>query len=63
MKLPVLSGADAVQALGRAGYEFDEQHGSHIILRPSTLRTDVSRFPTTKNWAKGRFARLFERPA
>jgi len=33
---PVVSGSEAVKALGKAGYELDEQHGSHIILR----RTD-----------------------
>ena len=36
MKLPVVSGSEAVKAFGKAGYELDEQHGSHIILR----RTD-----------------------
>ena len=29
MKLPVVSGADAVKAFRKAGYELDEQHGSH----------------------------------
>ena len=33
MKLPVVAGSDAVKAFRRVGYEFDEQHGSHIILR------------------------------
>ncbi len=33
MRLPVVSGAEAVRAFGKAGYEVDEQHGSHIILR------------------------------
>ena len=33
MKLPVVSGADAVKAFRKTGYEIDEQHGSHIILR------------------------------
>src|ERR1022692_5060906 len=49
MKLPVVSGSDAVKAFGRAGYEFDEQHGSHIILRQAgpphrtALRSQASR--------------------
>ena len=30
MKLPVVSGSEAVRAFQRIGYEFDEQHGSHI---------------------------------
>lgn len=33
MKLPVVSGADTIRALRKVGYEIDEQHGSHIILR------------------------------
>ena len=33
MKLPVISGSEAVQAFRKLGYEFDEQHGSHMILR------------------------------
>lgn len=32
-RLPVCSGADAVQAFRRMGYEVDHQTGSHIILR------------------------------
>jgi predicted RNA binding protein YcfA (HicA-like mRNA interferase family) len=39
MKLPVVSGGEAVKALRKAGYEFDEQHGSHIIS--STRRSAV----------------------
>jgi predicted RNA binding protein YcfA (HicA-like mRNA interferase family) len=37
MKLPVVSGSEAVKAFQKAGYEFDEQHGSHIIT--STRRS------------------------
>jgi len=33
MKLPVVSGSEAVKAFRKVGYEFDEQHGSHMILR------------------------------
>jgi predicted RNA binding protein YcfA (HicA-like mRNA interferase family) len=33
MKLPVVSGGEAVKAFRKVGYEFDEQHGSHMILR------------------------------
>ena len=33
MKLPVVSGSEAVKAFCKAGYEFDVQHGSHIVLR------------------------------
>jgi predicted RNA binding protein YcfA (HicA-like mRNA interferase family) len=38
MKLPVVSGLEFVKALRSLGYELDEQHGSHMILR----RTDRS---------------------
>ena len=38
-RLPVCSGADAVRAFGRLGYEVDHQTGSHEILRhPSSGR-------------------------
>jgi predicted RNA binding protein YcfA (HicA-like mRNA interferase family) len=33
MRLPAVSGSDAVRAFRKVGYEFDEQHGSHMILR------------------------------
>ena len=33
MKLPVASGRDCVSALGRAGFQFLRQRGSHVILR------------------------------
>jgi predicted RNA binding protein YcfA (HicA-like mRNA interferase family) len=53
MKLPVVSGSEAVKALERLGYEFDEQHGNHIILRhanPPHRRLSV---PNHKELAKG----------
>ncbi len=31
--LPVISGAEAVKAFGKIGYEFSHQTGSHMILR------------------------------
>ncbi|MEW5982252.1 MAG: type II toxin-antitoxin system HicA family toxin [Acidobacteriota bacterium] len=38
-RLPVCSGADAIRAFGRLGYEVDHQTGSHVILRqPSSGR-------------------------
>ena len=33
MKLPVVSGSQAVRAFRKIGYQFDEQHGNHIIVR------------------------------
>ena len=53
MKLPVVAGSDAVKAFRKVGYEFDEQHGSHIILRhtdPPHRRLSV---PNHKELAKG----------
>lgn len=31
--LPVVSGRDVVAVLAKLGYEFDRQHGSHMVLR------------------------------
>jgi predicted RNA binding protein YcfA (HicA-like mRNA interferase family) len=53
VKLPVVSGGEAVRAFGKAGYELDEQHGSHMILRrgdPPHRRLSV---PNHKELAKG----------
>jgi predicted RNA binding protein YcfA (HicA-like mRNA interferase family) len=53
VKLPVISGSDAVRAFKRVGYEFDEQHGSHIIVRhvdPPHRRLSI---PNHKELAKG----------
>ncbi|MGA1995514.1 MAG: type II toxin-antitoxin system HicA family toxin [Bryobacteraceae bacterium] len=48
----MVSGGDAVTACRKVGYEFDEQHGSHIILRhadPPHRRPSV---PNHKELAK-----------
>ena len=53
MKLPVVSGNGAVRVFRKAGYEFDVQHGSHMILRhgsPPYRRLSV---PNHKELAKG----------
>jgi predicted RNA binding protein YcfA (HicA-like mRNA interferase family) len=53
MKLPVVSGAQAIKAFQKIGYEFDDQHGSHIILRhadPPHRRLSV---PNHNELAKG----------
>ena len=53
MKLPVVAGSEAVKAFRKIGYEFDEQQGSHIILRhtnPPHRRLSV---PNHKELAKG----------
>jgi predicted RNA binding protein YcfA (HicA-like mRNA interferase family) len=50
-RLPVCSGADAVKAFYKLGYEVDHQTGSHIILRhPTGRRLTV---PNHRELAKG----------
>ena len=49
----MISGAEAVKAFEKAGYEFDAQHGGHIIIRradPPHRRLSV---PNHKALAKG----------
>ena len=53
MKLPVVSGSEAVRAFGKVGYEFDEQHGSHMILRHSHPPHRRLSVPNHKELAKG----------
>ena len=53
MKLPVVSGSEAVRAFRKLEYEIDDQHDSHIILRhahPPHRRLSV---PNHKELAKG----------
>lgn len=53
MKLPAVSGAKAIKALRKIGYEADEQEGSYIILRhqhPPHRRLSI---PNHKELAKG----------
>ena len=53
VKLPVVSGRDAVRALERVGYRLDHQRGSHLILRhekPPYRRLSV---PDHRELAKG----------
>ena len=53
MKLPVVSGTEVVKAFRKLGYELDEQHGSHMILRsvdPPHRRLSV---PNHRELAKG----------
>jgi predicted RNA binding protein YcfA (HicA-like mRNA interferase family) len=43
-KLPVVSGAECVKALGKIGFEVYRQRGSHIVLLRN-LRPPRPRFP------------------
>lgn len=49
--LPVCSGAEAVKAFAKAGYFFDHQTGSHLILRHSSGRR--LSIPNHRELAKG----------
>lgn len=53
MKLPVVSGAEAVKAFGKVGYEVNEQHGSHIILRRAEPPHRRLSIPNHTELAKG----------
>jgi predicted RNA binding protein YcfA (HicA-like mRNA interferase family) len=53
MKLPVVSGQDAVKALRRIGYQIDVQEGSHMILRHSQPPHRRVSVPNHKERAKG----------
>lgn len=53
MKLPVVSGSQAVKAFCRIGYEVDVQEGSHVILRRSEPPHRRLSVPNHKELAKG----------
>ena len=53
MRLPVVSGAEAVKAFRKIGYQFDRRHGSHIILRRNTPPYRRLSIPDHKEMAKG----------
>ena len=53
MKLPVVSGKEAVKAFQRAGYEFDEQHGRHMIPRHVATSHRRLSVPNHRELAKG----------
>lgn len=40
-RIPVVSGTEAVRALGRAGFDQVSQRGSHVKLRHSDGRTAI----------------------
>ena len=58
MKLPAISGEQAVRAFARVGYEVDRQRGSHILLRhpePPHRRLSI---PRHRELAKGTLRKL-----
>ena len=60
MKLPVLSGAQAVKAFGKIGYVVDRQRGSHIILRESSAPHRRLCIPNHAQLAKGTLCTLIK---
>jgi len=53
MKLPIVSGKDAVRALAKKGYAIDHQTGSHIVLRQAASPHRRLTIPNHKEIAKG----------
>jgi predicted RNA binding protein YcfA (HicA-like mRNA interferase family) len=51
--LPQASGRDIVRALGKIGYEFDRQRGSHIMLRNTSPPHRRIVVPDHREVAKG----------
>ena len=51
-RLPRLSGSDCVKALGKAGFYFKRQRGSHLILRRDAPFAQVI-VPNHRELAKG----------
>ena len=51
--LPLVSGREAVKALGKIGYVLDRQRGSHIILRQQNPPHRRLTVPDHKEVAKG----------
>lgn len=52
-KLPILSGRDFIKIMRKAGWEFDHQRGSHMILRHSSPPYRRLSVPDHKELAKG----------
>jgi len=60
-KLPVVSGKDLVFALGRLGYEFDHQKGSHIVLRYKERPYNRLTIPNHREISKGTLRSILKR--
>lgn len=56
--LPRISGREAAKALGKVGYEFDRQRGSHMVLRYSVSPFRRVVVPDHKEIAKGALREL-----
>jgi predicted RNA binding protein YcfA (HicA-like mRNA interferase family) len=52
-RLPDISGDVAAKAFSRAGFDFDHQTGSHMILRSQTIPRKHLSIPRHKELGKG----------
>ncbi len=61
MKLPAVSGEAVIKALGRAGFVFVRQRGSHVRLEKA-VETEVIKItvPLRKTLKKGTFRRILK---
>ncbi len=61
MKLPAVSGEAAIKALGRAGFVFVRQRGSHVRLEKA-VETEVIKItvPLRKTLKKGTLGRILK---
>jgi len=60
VKLPVVSGAQAVKAFAKMGYLVDRQRGSHIILREAGAPHRRLCIPNHPELAKGALRALIK---
>ncbi|MFZ1319990.1 MAG: type II toxin-antitoxin system HicA family toxin [Ignavibacteria bacterium] len=59
-KLPVVSGKELIKILGKIGYDFDHQKGSHIILRKNIYPFRRITIPNHKEIAKGTLRKIIK---
>ena len=59
-RLPVLSGREARRAFERAGWVFDRQEGSHMVLVKSGIKGNLS-IPNHRELPKGTLRKLISK--
>ncbi len=60
--LPRISGREVVTVLGKVGYEFDRQTGSHMVLRNPNAPFRRMVVPDHKEVAKGTLRAIIRHP-
>jgi predicted RNA binding protein YcfA (HicA-like mRNA interferase family) len=58
MKLPVVSGKEAIKAFGRLGYVIDRQRGSHVIMIKRAPEFKLVSIPVHETLDKGMLHRI-----